>query len=118
MEKPLKINGRSVVLRSSLYTHIAYKSQFGEQLLADYQKLLSLSDSIKDEQDKVKTARLMSERNILVLQILWTLIREGTPDTATFEEWLKDTESVDLPQIIAAETELILSTMTADRKNG
>lgn len=118
MEKTLNIDGKAVPLRSSLYTHIAYKAQFCSDLLADLERANELYASFTEEQDRVKSAELMVAYNAIYFQILWVLVREASPDVPTYEEWLKSVGGMDIGEVVKAVTDLIVSTMKADRKNG
>lgn len=111
MKKIYTLNGKKLTLKASLYTQLAYKAQFGRDMLGDLVRAEKHIES--GDYDK------QLDGKIIFLQALYVLADEGSSEILPpFEDWLAEIDGADIGEIITTVTELYLSTTKADRKNG
>jgi hypothetical protein len=75
---------------------------------------LSRADGLlksKDPDDNI-------DGRIIYLQALYVLAEEGSGELPPFVDWLSEIESADMPDIIKTVSDIYLSTLKPDRKNG
>lgn len=111
MKKTYKIGGQTLVLKASLYTQVAYKAEFGRDMLGD----LVRADDLLRSKDREKQA----DGRMIYLQALYILADEGSEEALPpFYDWLAGIGGADMADIIFTVTEMYLSTTNPDRKNG
>ncbi|MBR1724785.1 MAG: hypothetical protein IJ723_07200 [Ruminococcus sp.] len=111
MKKSYKIGNKTLILKASLYTQLAYKALFGRDLLGD---LVRADELLKSESYEQR-----ADGRVIYLQALYVLADEGSDETLPpFYDWLSEIDGADIADIIRTVTEMYLSTTKPDRKNG
>lgn len=110
MKKTYNLGNKTLTLKASLYTQIAYKAEFGHDMLGDLSRADGLLKS-KDSDDNL-------DGRIIYLQALYVLAEEGSGELPPFADWLSEIEGADMPDIIKTVSDIYLSTLKPDRKNG
>lgn len=110
MKKSYKIGNKTLVLKASLYTQIAYKAQFGHDMLGSLSEADKLLKS-KDPDDNI-------EGRIIYLQALYVLAEEGSGELPPFADWLSEIDNANMYEVIRTVSDIFLSTLKPDRKNG
>ena len=115
MKVSFDIGGRTLTLRSTVYTWFAYKAQFGHELAEDLKRAVEL-DGQREVAGEVESAALYGEECRLFLQVLWAFADAGTPGLPPFDAWLKTIKGVDMPSVVKVVTELYIDTMKPDKR--
>jgi len=95
MRRTIKIGKTKLTLCASLYTHIAYRAEFGRELLRD----------------------LIDGDTVAYLQALYVLACEGTGNLPTFDEWVGTLGRIDIAGIITIVSELYAETAKVSKQN-
>lgn len=117
MIRSIEIDGRTLTLKSSVYTWFTYKASFGAELPEDMARAIAIDGQRAKELDDVTRAALLGQEMRLFLQLLWAFASEGTPGLPPFEQWVQGIESIDITNVIKVITELYTATIKPDRRN-
>lgn len=117
MIRSIEIDGRTLTLKSSVYTWFTYKAGFGAELPEDMARAIAIDGQRTKELDDVTRAALLGQEMRLFLQLLWAFASEGTPGLPPFENWVQGIESIDITGAIKTITELYTATIKPDRRN-
>lgn len=117
MIRNIEIDGRTVTLKSSVYTWFTYKAGFSAELPEDMARAIAIDGQRAKELDDVTRAALLGQEMRLFLQLLWAFASEGTPGLPPFEAWVQDIENIDITEVIKTITELYTATIKPDRRN-
>ena len=117
MEKHIEINGNQVLLRCSCYCQLVYKAAFGTNFVTDITRAEQLSKEIKEETDPIIKIDKSEDIKAIYLQIIWSMAKDGDESLLPFPEWLKSVEKIDVFGIIKEISEMLIKSVTPDRKN-
>ncbi len=126
----IKINGKDVNLKASLYSNIIYKSAFGSNMLTDMaiagksgEILLAERKSDTEESnaaqevsdiEKIEAAEVVRQ---IGYQAIWALAKEADNTILAFPEWLSNIEDIDFNAAYTTAANLIVDAQKIDRKN-
>lgn len=126
----IKINGKDVNLKASLYSNIIYKSAFGSNMLTDMAIAGKASEILlakkKGDTEESNAAQEVSnietiEAAEVVRQIgyqsIWALAKEADNTIPAFPEWLSNIEDIDFNAVYTTVVNLIVKAQKIDRKN-
>lgn len=126
----IKINGKDVNLKASLYSNIIYKSAFGSNMLTDTAIARKASEILlakkKGDTEESNAAQEVSDIETIeaaevVRQIgyqsIWALAKEADNTIPAFPEWLSNIEDIDFNAVYTTVVNLIVKAQKIDRKN-
>lgn len=117
MEKIIKINEKDTLLRCSCYCQLAYKSEFNSNFLTDLTKAEMLSKEVNETDDILKKVDISEDIKAIYTQIIWAMAKDGNENIKPFTSWLRELENIDVVGIIREISEMLIKSITPDRKN-
>lgn len=135
MEKTITINEQTIRLKSTIFTHILYKQQFGKDMNSQITRISTLANKLTKLKKSLEEAAkaegneseienlseqisgIATDVQIGYVRLFWVYARTADKSIPDFDTWVSDTDIDDFTIIMNTVNELAIKSNRIDQKN-
>ena len=116
MEKIIKIDGKSVKLKSNAMQAIIYRREFGRDIMEVQGSLMKMVNFDKKGGMSFNINGISGIDSVGIVEIIWTMAKAADSSVPPLEQWLEQFDSFPIMDVFAECYELILANFVSISK--
>lgn len=116
MEKIIKIDGKSVKLKSNAMQAIIYRREFGRDIMEVQGSLMKMVNFDKKGGMSFNINGISGIDSVGIVEMIWTMAKAADSSVPPLEQWLEQFDSFPIMDIFAECYELILANFVSISK--